>query len=279
MSSTNPLLEYVQESMNNESSMEEYLKGCHYWKIKVQPDMVLQLFEWMEAALPGLCMLRFTKANNTNEHQPKEHIIAYQLKSMCLEWWRRRKPLSQRLGQAWISYFEANSNREDRNGKIDARVKIADLGNSCWINKHFSQDIQTRQYRSPEVLLGQQYCTSADIWSAGCCIFELLTGDLLFDPSAGKNYDRNEDHLAQMIELLGPIPPKFATRGTYSKQYFTKKAELRHIYKLRFWPLDKVLHDKYKFDQKEANAIANFLNPMLSFVPGIHTNFKYLSYI
>lgn len=31
------------------------------------------------------------------------------------------------------------------------RVLIVDLGNACWTQKHFSEDIQTRQYRSPEV--------------------------------------------------------------------------------------------------------------------------------
>ncbi len=37
-------------------------------------------------------------------------------------------------------------------------------------------------------------------------VFELLTGDLLFNPKAGENFDRDEDHLALMIELLGASP-------------------------------------------------------------------------
>jgi serine/threonine-protein kinase SRPK3 len=32
-----------------------------------------------------------------------------------------------------------------------------------WIDKHSMDDIQTRQYRSPEVLLGTQWGPSADI--------------------------------------------------------------------------------------------------------------------
>lgn len=71
-------------------------------------------------------------------------------------------------------------------------VKIADLGNACWINKHFTEDIQTRQYRSPEVILGGKYNESADMWSLGCLVFELLTGDFLFDPQSGDNYTRDE---------------------------------------------------------------------------------------
>jgi serine/threonine-protein kinase SRPK3 len=33
----------------------------------------------------------------------------------------------------------------------DVKIKIADLGNGCWKHHHFSTEIQTRQYRSPEV--------------------------------------------------------------------------------------------------------------------------------
>ena len=41
------------------------------------------------------------------------------------------------------------------------------------------------RYRCPEVILGAEYDTSADMWSLACIVFELLTGDLLFDPRAG----------------------------------------------------------------------------------------------
>jgi hypothetical protein len=39
-----------------------------------------------------------------------------------------------------------------------ARVVIVDLGNACWTHKHFSEDIQTRQYRSPEVSALSRSC-------------------------------------------------------------------------------------------------------------------------
>ena len=58
---------------------------------------------------------------------------------------------------------------------------------------------------------------SADMWSLACIVFELLTGDLLFDPRAGEGYERDEDHLAQCVELLGKIPKKVAQTGRYSK--------------------------------------------------------------
>ncbi|KAK9708500.1 serine/threonine protein kinase, CMGC, variant 3 [Basidiobolus ranarum] len=72
------------------------------------------------------------------------------------------------------------------------RVKIADLGNACWLDRHFTNDIQTRQYRSPEVILGASWNASADIWSMACMIFELLTGDFLFDPKSGPRFSKDD---------------------------------------------------------------------------------------
>ena len=90
----------------------------------------------------------------------------------------------------------------------DLRVKIADLGNACWDHHHYTDDIQTRQYRSLEVIIGAGYGPAADIWSAACMAFELATGDFLFEPHAGASYSKDEDHIAHMMELLGDIPHK-----------------------------------------------------------------------
>eukprot|EP00179_Madagascaria_erythrocladioides_P014182 CAMPEP_0198368638 /NCGR_PEP_ID=MMETSP1450-20131203/155802_1 /TAXON_ID=753684 ORGANISM="Madagascaria erythrocladiodes, Strain CCMP3234" /NCGR_SAMPLE_ID=MMETSP1450 /ASSEMBLY_ACC=CAM_ASM_001115 /LENGTH=505 /DNA_ID=CAMNT_0044076147 /DNA_START=8 /DNA_END=1525 /DNA_ORIENTATION=+ len=147
------------------------------------------------------------------------------------------------------------------------RVKVVDFGNACWIDQHFTDDIQTRQYRSPEVILGAGYDASADIWSVACVLFEVATGDFLFDPHSGKDYDRDEDHLALMMELLGPIPRQLALRGQYSREYFSRHGELKHIRRLNFWSIRDVLREKYKFSPDEAEDFANFLQPMLAFDP------------
>nr|XP_035976356.1 SRSF protein kinase 3 isoform X1 [Halichoerus grypus] len=95
------------------------------------------------------------------------------------------------------------------------KIKIADLGNACWVHKHFTEDIQTRQYRAVEVLIGAEYGPPADIWSTACMVrpscsslgparrlaaspsppfqaFELATGDYLFEPHSGEDYSRDE---------------------------------------------------------------------------------------
>ncbi|KAM9376726.1 SRSF protein kinase 2 isoform 2-T2 [Pholidichthys leucotaenia] len=147
------------------------------------------------------------------------------------------------------------------------RVKIADLGNACWVHKHFTEDIQTRQYRSIEVLIGAGYSTPADIWSTACMAFELATGDYLFEPHSGEDYSRDEDHIALIMELLGKVPRKVVAAGKYSREFFSKKGELRHITKLKPWSLFDVLVEKYGWSHEDAGHFTHFLLPMLEMVP------------
>lgn len=149
----------------------------------------------------------------------------------------------------------------------DFDVKIADLGNACWVHHRFTEDIQTRQYRSLEVILGAGYDTSADIWSTACMAFELATGDYLFEPHSGENYSRDEDHIAHIIELLGSIPVHIIARGAYHQCSFNRQGELRNITGLKPWGLVDVLNEKYEWPREDAEAFAEFLKPMLEFDP------------
>lgn len=153
--------------------------------------------------------------------------------------------------------------------KIDENVKlkICDLGNGCWTHHHFSSEIQTRQYRSPETIIGLSYGTSADIWSFACMIFEMITGDFLFEPRKGHNFDKDDDHLAQMMEILGKMPKNIAFSGRQSKKFFDKSGHLLKIRGLQHWPLKKVLMEKYRFVESEAESLADFLLPMLEWYP------------
>ncbi|XP_029995385.1 SRSF protein kinase 3 [Sphaeramia orbicularis] len=149
----------------------------------------------------------------------------------------------------------------------DIQVKIADLGSSCWVYKHFCEEIQTRQYRSLEVLLGSEYGPPADIWSVACMAFELVTGDSLFEPKAGDSFSLEEDHIAQIMELLGKIPPVIAFSGKYSADYFDRRGDLRRVGPLRPWKLYDVLLEKYHFMLEEASGFSDFLLCMLDYYP------------
>ena len=156
-----------------------------------------------------------------------------------------------------------------RGPKIDEDVNLAivDMGNGCWTHHHFTSQIQTRQYRSPETIIGVPYGPSADIWSLACMVFELLTGDFLFEPRKGHYYDKDDDHLAQMVELLGPMPKNFALSGKNSRRFFDSTGHLRRIRGLNYWPLHRVLTEKYRFREEESKSLSDFLLCMLTWYP------------
>ncbi|KAG8966299.1 serine/threonine protein kinase, CMGC group [Tulasnella sp. 419] len=149
------------------------------------------------------------------------------------------------------------------------QVKIADLGNATPIDKKFTNDIQTRQYRSPEAILGMyEWDERVDIFSVACVVFELLTGEYLFNPKTRQQFSKDDDHVAQIMELMGDgFSKAMKTEGKYSREIFRSNGSLRNIHKLHFWPLSSVMVDKYDWDPEEAKLFASFMEPMLQTDP------------
>ncbi|KAJ8762741.1 hypothetical protein K2173_012233 [Erythroxylum novogranatense] len=97
-----------------------------------------------------------------------------------------------------------------------AEVKIIDFGSACMEDRTVYSYIQSRYYRSPEVLLGYQYTTAIDMWSLGCIVAELFLGLPLF-PGASEF-----DLLRRMIEILGGQPPDYVLKEAKNTSKFFK---------------------------------------------------------
>ncbi len=165
---------------------------------------------------------------------------------------------------------ESNKRARSRRTSVhltDFSASIADLGNACWVDRLFCDVIQTRQYRAPEVILGQTYGPAADVFSLGCCVFEMLTGDLLFDPKEKPNvYSRDEDHLALMFELFGR-PEITSLTGKNCRLFFNRTGQLKRIRTLKFIALRTLLTDTYGIPAAEANGATDLITAMLLFDP------------
>ncbi|KAE9597470.1 putative dual-specificity kinase CMGC-DYRK-PRP4 family [Lupinus albus] len=95
-------------------------------------------------------------------------------------------------------------------------VKVIDLGSSCFETDHLCSYVQSRSYRAPEVILGLPYDKKIDIWSLGCILAELCTGNVLFQN------DSPATLLARVIGIIGPIDQSMLAKGRDTYKYFTK---------------------------------------------------------
>ncbi|KAM3375887.1 dual specificity tyrosine-phosphorylation-regulated kinase mbk-2 isoform X1 [Capsicum galapagoense] len=102
-------------------------------------------------------------------------------------------------------------------------IKVIDLGSSCFQSDSLSLYVQSRSYRAPEVILGLPYDAKIDLWSLGCILGELCSGEVLFPNEAVVML------LARLIGMLGPIDTDMLERGQETYKYFTKDYDLYYI--------------------------------------------------
>uniref|UniRef100_A0A7S2G643 Protein kinase domain-containing protein n=1 Tax=Octactis speculum TaxID=3111310 RepID=A0A7S2G643_9STRA len=86
-------------------------------------------------------------------------------------------------------------------------LKVIDFGSSCIAGQGLYSYIQSRFYRSPEVMLGMTHSCAIDMWSLGCILVEMHTGQPLF---SGAN---NQEQMGCLTRTLGLPSTKFLAQG------------------------------------------------------------------
>ncbi|KAK2753714.1 hypothetical protein FQN55_000077 [Onygenales sp. PD_40] len=97
---------------------------------------------------------------------------------------------------------------------MHSEIKVIDFGSSCFENEKVYTYIQSRFYRSPEVILGMSYGMPIDMWSVGCILAELYTGYPIFP---GEN---EQEQLACIMEVFGPPEKHLIEKSTRRKLFF-----------------------------------------------------------
>lgn len=132
----------------------------------------------------------------------------------------------------------------------DITIKIADLGTSIRVNNPDKYPSQTKYYKAPEIILELEYNKTIDMWSVGCMLFELITGDILFDPPRVKNKDIK--HLCIIQEKLGII-----YTDMYKQSYVLLSEEYnKEFNKINFKTLESyIIHYKDQFTAQKYNIL------------------------
>ena len=114
----------------------------------------------------------------------------------------------------------------------DCDIKLADMGTCMYLDDLFSNELQTEYYRAPEIIMGHKFNEKIDIWSVGCVIYELITGNLLFDPKKSKHFSRCKNHLLDIIELFGEFDTNFIKKCKYKTRFFDHNNKFSNMPKM-----------------------------------------------
>ncbi|KAJ6828001.1 serine/threonine-protein kinase AFC1-like isoform X3 [Iris pallida] len=100
-------------------------------------------------------------------------------------------------------------------------IKLIDFGSTTFEHQDHNYVVSTRHYRAPEVILGLDWNYPCDLWSIGCILIELCSGEALFQTH------ENLEHLAMMERVLGPLPQHMMSRADRrAEKYFRRGVRL-----------------------------------------------------
>ncbi|KAK7283014.1 hypothetical protein RIF29_12209 [Crotalaria pallida] len=117
-------------------------------------------------------------------------------------------------------------------------IKLIDFGSAAFDNQSHSSIVSTRHYRAPEIILGLGWSYPCDLWSVGCILIELCSGEALFQTH------ENLEHLAMMERVLGPLPEHMARRSNRgAEKYFRRGSRLN-------WPQGAVSRESIRAVKK-----------------------------
>ena len=168
------------------------------------------------------------------------------------------------------SSSESSSIKRDENFSViddkylnDCKVYLTDFGSNLKIKDLEDDEIQTRYYRAPEVILKLNYTEKIDIWSIGCILFEIYTGRILFDPDKDKDFSRDFHHLFLIEEICGSIPVDLIKKCPVKNDFF-KKSKLNCSKERNKIDLDELVNKKSSINNLVLSLIKKCLiiNPL-----------------
>ncbi|PSS13622.1 Serine/threonine-protein kinase [Actinidia chinensis var. chinensis] len=99
-------------------------------------------------------------------------------------------------------------------------IKVIDFGSTAYEHQDHNYIVSTRHYRALEVILGLGWSYPCDIWSVGCILVELCSGEALFQTH------ENLEHLAMMERVLGPMPHHMLKRVDRHAEKYIRRGRL-----------------------------------------------------
>jgi serine/threonine protein kinase len=159
-----------------------------------------------------------------------------------------------------------NPNSRSFSSPRSTAIKLIDFGSAvvCPPGMVHSHLIQTRHYRAPEVVLNMEWDQSADVWSIGCVLVELIYGKLLFQTRWSL------DHFHQMISCLG-VPPQAMLNNIGRRArstFFHQNGSIKHQVEGQKSPFQcSALRNYFNFNDLKGVQLFDLCSKMLCWDP------------
>ena len=154
--------------------------------------------------------------------------------------------------------------------RMDSPVSVSTVehGESSTNNAQLTSHMQTRWWRSPEIILGAPYDYAIDIWSLGCIFAEMYLRKPLFagekcyplSPYQQKANEKGEDQLVLILRLLCPVSEDMS----WIKRHFMRVFVNNEIRKME--PTNFIVNLKEKLPDVEDEVI-DLISKCLTFNP------------
>jgi serine/threonine-protein kinase SRPK3 len=154
-------------------------------------------------------------------------------------------------------------------------IKLTDFGFFCHSSEQFNNSFGTRYYMAPEIILMGDCNEKVDIWALGSMLYELLTGEILFDPHSDEYGSTDMHHLEMIINVCGEFNKNFLISTKYYKKFFKLGKLNKMVYSKDYSPvsLDNI---KRKLAEHNINniLIAKLIDSMLQISPKTRPTIK-----
>ncbi|CAG8522653.1 7464_t:CDS:2 [Diversispora eburnea] len=163
----------------------------------------------------------------------------------------------------------------------ESEIRLIDFGSATFDDEYHSSVVSTRHYRAPEVILGLGWSYACDLWSVGCILVELFTGEALFQTH------ENLEHLAMMEHILGRIPDRIIKQMWYGNKILnypndeTTKQSRKYVRSLR--TLEEIIEpEKSPFREQFYDLLQQLLlydpNERITARDALRHSFFYMSF-
>ncbi len=225
--------------------------NCVHYKLKgfhgdIKPDNIL-LCGYNNRDKHYIDMYDKFKFNDIYSRTKKEYCNEKKIKNLDTE---KRQRIRLKVHRAIIDNMESNKEDLEKTKSFHRKlnseeiqfdqyrchpnhfnnitVKLTDFGFFCKHTEQFNKPFGTRYYMAPEIILMGDCSEKVDIWALGCMIYELLTGEILFDPHSSHRGSTDYHHLEMMICMCGEFDKSILHKTKHYKKFF-KNDKLRDI--------------------------------------------------